>query len=177
MAQKKVYIFVYYDLVRVGHYNDDDIKEVLSENGYRTVKEMFENEGDDLIDGVYDDNSQYYLSSINGVKVLDAPLDDCRPYDLISEVFDEIEDIQDFVNIQIHSVPLQRKGLSCKQYSEYLGSCAEIIVDEKFVIEPSKITVSNDRYVIYDGKKYKYDYWAGDDDGGKEYYYNGVKLD
>lgn len=179
MSKKKLYIFVYYDLVKVGHYKDDDVKEILSDNGYRTVKRMFEKDPDAFIEALedYDDDYDYYFSNINGVKVLEAPLSDNRPYDLISDVFDDIEDISDFVNIEYKSIPIPRKGLAYKQVSEYLGSCAEIIVDGGFVFEPSKISIRGVNSVEYDGKEYEYEYVAGDDNGDYVYYYNGVELE
>ena len=177
--KKKVFVFVYHDLVRVGAVEDGLLKEVLSQNGFPTVQAMYKADSDSFLEEFCynsDVDSESYFDKINGIKVLEADLSEDRPFDLIKDKWDSVKDIKKFVQIQIKRIPISKKGLAFEQISHFLGDCAEMIVDANFTFDPSKLKISGPDALTYGGKKYQYTYCAGDDNGDCTFYYNGAQL-
>lgn len=177
MSQKKVFIFVYHDMARVGVFSDKYVKSMLSESKFSSVKEYYAKDREGFMDAILsNDDSTCYFEKINGVKVIEGKVSDTRPFDLMHEVFDKTPDINHLVRFKISRARVPNKGLAYKQVSCWLGDCAELIVDSSFVFNPSKLTIKGPYEMEYDGKPCKYSYSAGDDNGDYVFYYDGKEL-
>lgn len=177
MTKKKVFIFVYFDMARVGVFSDKNVKEVLSESKYSSIKEYYNKDRDGFMNAILsNDNSRCYFEKINGVKVIEGKPSDTRPFDLMHKVFDKTPDINRLVRFKISRARVPNKGLAYKQVSCWLGDCAELIVDTNFVFDPSKLTIKGPYSIEYDGASYNYSYSVGDDNGDYVFYYDGVTI-
>lgn len=177
MAKKKVFIFVYYDMARVGTFSNQYVKKVLSESKYSSLKEYYAKDRDGFIEDIIsNDNSTCYFEKVNGVKVIEGKRSDTRPFELMHKVFDITSDINHLVRFKISRARVPNKGLAYKQVSCWLGDCAELIVDANFVFDPSKLTIKGPYSIEYDGTSYNYSYSIGDDNGDYVFYYDGVTI-
>lgn len=178
MSQKKVFIFVYHDMARVGVFSDKYVKDVLSERKYSSLKEYYAKDRDGFIEDIIsNDNSTCYFEKVNGVKVIEGKMLDTRPFDLMHEVFDKTPDINHLVRFKISRARIPNKGLAYKQVSCWLGDCAEMVVDKSFVFDPSKLTITGPGSMKYDGTPCNFLYSAGDDNGDYVFYYDGVVME
>lgn len=179
MAKKKVFVCVCYDYAKVGSFTNDTISEALSDYEYDSVEELFNNDEDlfyEIFQYNYESDYEVFLQRIDNVRVFDGKISEDRPYDVLSEKWDDTTDIKDLVGIQIKQIPVSNKGLAYKQISKTISHIAEMVVDEDFIFDPSKLLIKDASSIEYDGKTYNVVAADGDDNGDYVYYYDGIAL-
>ena len=81
MPQKKIFIFVYHDMARVGVFSDKYVKSMLSESKFSSVKEYYAKDREGFMDAILSkDDSTCYFEKVNGVKVIEGKVSDIRPF-------------------------------------------------------------------------------------------------